>query len=270
MGCENADPSGKRGRTPMNDIRDIEARLLGERIDLLETRLTFQDETIDALNKTITEQWLKIDVLTRQLKSIQRTAAGSRDPHAGLCRRTAAALLARDDASFAVASAESRSHSGPKRRCFRVAFAVVLGRCGLRGADRIGRWKTVHQAGFKLFVNFAIRQSGFTGVGRVLVVRRRIKLLNHGNTPVVRPNQRFVRREVPRLIHPACAQCIGNISHLALELMAPRHQLTTAADPAEDRLKNNDDNCFSNADAWSVSKPSRAHKSASIGGSSGR
>ncbi len=53
----------------MNDIRDIEARLLGERIDLLETRLTFQDETIDALNKTITEQWLKIDVLTRQLKA---------------------------------------------------------------------------------------------------------------------------------------------------------------------------------------------------------
>ena len=40
---------------------------LGERIDALETRLTFQDETIETLNKTITAQWLKIDALTRQL-----------------------------------------------------------------------------------------------------------------------------------------------------------------------------------------------------------
>jgi SlyX protein len=49
----------------MNDI----ARL-GERIDLLETRLAFQDETIETLNKTITEQWLKIDALTRQLANL--------------------------------------------------------------------------------------------------------------------------------------------------------------------------------------------------------
>jgi SlyX protein len=41
--------------------------MLSERIDLLETRLAFQDETIETLNKTITEQWLKIDALTRQL-----------------------------------------------------------------------------------------------------------------------------------------------------------------------------------------------------------
>ena len=44
-----------------------EANTLSERIDLLETRLAFQDETIETLNKTITEQWLKIDALTRQL-----------------------------------------------------------------------------------------------------------------------------------------------------------------------------------------------------------
>jgi len=42
-------------------------KVLGERIDALETRLTFQDETIETLNKTITAQWLKIDALTRQL-----------------------------------------------------------------------------------------------------------------------------------------------------------------------------------------------------------
>jgi SlyX protein len=40
---------------------------LGERIDALETRLTFQDETIETLNKTITAQWLKVDALTRQV-----------------------------------------------------------------------------------------------------------------------------------------------------------------------------------------------------------
>ena len=40
---------------------------LSERIDLLETRLTFQDETIETLNKTITAQWQQIDALTRQV-----------------------------------------------------------------------------------------------------------------------------------------------------------------------------------------------------------
>jgi len=40
---------------------------LSDRIDVLETRLTFQDATIETLNVTITEQWQRIDVLTRQL-----------------------------------------------------------------------------------------------------------------------------------------------------------------------------------------------------------
>ena len=44
-----------------------DAKTLSERIDALETRLTFQDDTVETLNKTITEQWLKIDALTRQL-----------------------------------------------------------------------------------------------------------------------------------------------------------------------------------------------------------
>jgi SlyX protein len=47
-----------------------ELKTLSDRIDLLETRLAFQDETIETLNKTITEQWLKIDALTRQLASL--------------------------------------------------------------------------------------------------------------------------------------------------------------------------------------------------------
>jgi SlyX protein len=47
-----------------------EAKTLGDRIDALETRVMFQDETIETLNKTITEQWLKIDALTRQLAAL--------------------------------------------------------------------------------------------------------------------------------------------------------------------------------------------------------
>jgi SlyX protein len=49
-------------------MTDVKA--LSDRIDVLETRLTFQDETIETLNKTITAQWLKIDVLTRQVANL--------------------------------------------------------------------------------------------------------------------------------------------------------------------------------------------------------
>jgi SlyX protein len=49
----------------MND-----ARTLSDRIDVLETRLTFQDETIEALNKAITAQWQQIDALTRQVEAL--------------------------------------------------------------------------------------------------------------------------------------------------------------------------------------------------------
>jgi len=44
-----------------------DAKTLSERIDALEARLMFQDETVETLNKTITAQWLKIDALTRQV-----------------------------------------------------------------------------------------------------------------------------------------------------------------------------------------------------------
>jgi SlyX protein len=49
----------------MND-----AKRLSDRVDALETRLTFQDETIETLNQTITAQWLKIDALTRQVAAL--------------------------------------------------------------------------------------------------------------------------------------------------------------------------------------------------------
>ena len=45
-------------------------KTLTDRIDTLEARLAFQDDTIEALNKTVTEQWAKIDALTRQLTAL--------------------------------------------------------------------------------------------------------------------------------------------------------------------------------------------------------
>lgn len=43
---------------------------LGERIDALEARVAYQDDTIETLNATITAQWKQIDALTRQLAAL--------------------------------------------------------------------------------------------------------------------------------------------------------------------------------------------------------
>jgi SlyX protein len=43
---------------------------LSERIDALEARLAYQDQTIEQLNETITTQWKQIDALTRQLAAL--------------------------------------------------------------------------------------------------------------------------------------------------------------------------------------------------------
>ena len=50
----------------MKDIQELVAR-----IDTLETRVAFQDETIEDLNKAIVEQWKKIEAMTRQLARIE-------------------------------------------------------------------------------------------------------------------------------------------------------------------------------------------------------
>lgn len=44
------------------------AEPLSERLDALEIRVAYQDETIEALNATITAQWQQIDALTRSVK----------------------------------------------------------------------------------------------------------------------------------------------------------------------------------------------------------
>jgi SlyX protein len=50
-------------------MSDINA--LSGRIDALEMRLTYQDEAIETLNQTITEQWKQIDALTRLLAEVK-------------------------------------------------------------------------------------------------------------------------------------------------------------------------------------------------------
>jgi SlyX protein len=47
-----------------------EIKMLNERIDTLEMRLAYQDDTIETLNRTITAQWKQIDVLTRQIAQL--------------------------------------------------------------------------------------------------------------------------------------------------------------------------------------------------------
>jgi SlyX protein len=47
-----------------------EIKALSERIDTMETRLAYQDDTIETLNQTITAQWKQIDALTRQLAQL--------------------------------------------------------------------------------------------------------------------------------------------------------------------------------------------------------
>jgi SlyX protein len=44
---------------------------LAERLDALEIRIAFQDQTIEQLNATITAQWRQIDVLTRKLETVE-------------------------------------------------------------------------------------------------------------------------------------------------------------------------------------------------------
>jgi SlyX protein len=43
---------------------------LSERIDALEAKLMFQEDTIEVLNQTITMQWQQIDALKRQVANL--------------------------------------------------------------------------------------------------------------------------------------------------------------------------------------------------------
>lgn len=68
-----------------------EIESLRERIDVMETRIAYQDDTIETLNETITAQWKQIDLLTRHMAALgerlaeAETAVGAptneRPPH---------------------------------------------------------------------------------------------------------------------------------------------------------------------------------------------
>lgn len=54
-----------------------------ERLEALETRIAFQDHTIEELNQAITEQWKVIDLLTKKLAMMEeqvRTGSYIADP----------------------------------------------------------------------------------------------------------------------------------------------------------------------------------------------
>jgi SlyX protein len=47
---------------------------LANRLDALETRIAYQDHTIDELNATITAQWAAIDALSRKVNLLDEQA----------------------------------------------------------------------------------------------------------------------------------------------------------------------------------------------------
>ena len=48
-----------------------EASMLAERIDNLETRIAYQDEVIEALNKTVIAQWAKLDEALARIRKLE-------------------------------------------------------------------------------------------------------------------------------------------------------------------------------------------------------
>ena len=66
MVCANGACSNKTWGTAVAS----EIKGLSERIDMLETRIAYQDDTIETLNQTITAQWKQIDALMRKVAEL--------------------------------------------------------------------------------------------------------------------------------------------------------------------------------------------------------
>lgn len=50
-------------------MRDIDKEL-SDRLDTLESRVMFQDDTIETLNQTVMTQWREIEMLRRQIAAL--------------------------------------------------------------------------------------------------------------------------------------------------------------------------------------------------------
>jgi SlyX protein len=53
-----------------NNAKADDLRTMSDRLDAIESRLMYQDETIETLNQTITDQWIKIETLLRQVAAL--------------------------------------------------------------------------------------------------------------------------------------------------------------------------------------------------------
>ena len=66
---------------------------MSDRLDAVESRLMYQDETIETLNQTITDQWIKIEALMRQVAVLSERLRRDRGKCPRPRKRTATALL---------------------------------------------------------------------------------------------------------------------------------------------------------------------------------
>lgn len=55
----------------MADEPDPVLRDMAARIDTLETRIAYQDEAIEELNKVVVDQWARLDHVQRRLEGLQ-------------------------------------------------------------------------------------------------------------------------------------------------------------------------------------------------------
>ncbi len=56
-----------------------------DRFEKLETRLTYQDKTVEALNEVVTRQQTQIDRLERELQSLKDVFDGTTGSHHKVC-----------------------------------------------------------------------------------------------------------------------------------------------------------------------------------------
>ncbi len=60
-----------------NEAKTNEMKTLSERLDAVESRLMYQDQAIETLNQTITDQWRKIEILVRQVTTLSERLENS-------------------------------------------------------------------------------------------------------------------------------------------------------------------------------------------------